>query len=154
MPASKVRVSFQDAIGTAYRTSGYTDFNPSYNIPGVFVPGNDPDAIYDAAGDAIARARRGEGPTLLEIETCRLEGHFMGDAEQYRPQGEVENLKSNDPIPRYRQQLISDGFATAELDVLEQSAARDVSDAFAFARSAELPTVEEAFHHVFAAGAV
>jgi len=126
----------------------------SYNMPGVFVPGNDPDAIYEAAGDAIARARRGEGPTLIEIETCRLEGHFMGDAEQYRPQGEVQKLKASDPIPRYRLQLISDGIAATELDELEQIAARNVSDAFAFARSAELPTVEEAFHHVFATGAV
>jgi pyruvate dehydrogenase E1 component alpha subunit len=78
----------------------------------------------------------------------------MGDAEQYRPQGEVEKLKTSDPIPRYRQQLISDGIGAAELDALEKIAARDVSDAFAFARSAELPTVEEAFHHVFAIGAV
>lgn len=64
----------------------------SYGIPGVYVPGNDPLAIWEAAGAAVARARAGEGPTLLEVETYRLVGHFMGDAEGYRPKDAIYNL--------------------------------------------------------------
>jgi len=125
-----------------------------YNMPGVFVPDNDPEAIFAAAGEAIARARRGEGPSLLEIETCRLEGHFMGDAEGYRPKGEVEKLKGADPIPRYRQRLIEDGIASTELTSLEEEAHRLVDAAFSSARLAERPGVAEAFETVFAAGGV
>ena len=61
-----------------------------YGMPGVYIPGNDPIAIFDVAGEAVARARAGGGPTLIEIETYRLAGHFMGDAEGYRPKGEKE----------------------------------------------------------------
>ncbi|MFX5656482.1 thiamine pyrophosphate-dependent enzyme, partial [Acinetobacter baumannii] len=69
----------------------------AYAMPGHHVPGNDPDAVHAVAGEAIARARRGEGPSLIEIETIRLEGHFMGDAEGYRPDGEVARLREADP---------------------------------------------------------
>jgi pyruvate dehydrogenase E1 component alpha subunit len=121
-----------------------------YGMPGVFVPDNDADAIYGAAGEAIARARAGQGPSLIEIETYRLEGHFMGDAEQYRPSGELDRLKASDPIPKYRQRLLDAGVAARELDQLEGEARREVEAAFAFARMAELPAPHEAYEKVFA----
>ena len=123
-----------------------------YGLPGVFVPGNVPDAIFDAASEAIARARSGGGPTLLELETSRLEGHFMGDAEGYRPEGEKDTLKEHDPIPAYRERLEKDGFAASELDAAEAEAKAEVEAAFAFARSSDLPSGEEAFAHVFVKG--
>jgi TPP-dependent pyruvate/acetoin dehydrogenase alpha subunit len=122
----------------------------AYGMPGRFVPGNDPDAVHDAAGEAIARARTGSGPSLIEIETHRLEGHFMGDAEGYRPPGEVDALKASDPIPAYRARLIADGFDPADLDRAETAARDEVDAAFAFARTAALPDPQEAFDHVFA----
>lgn len=122
----------------------------AYAMPGHFVPGNDPDAVHAVAGEAIARARRGEGPSLIEIETCRLEGHFMGDAEGYRPEGEVARLKADDPIPRYRARLIAEGFDAADLDAAEAQAKAEVDAAFAAARAAPYPEAEEAFDHVFA----
>lgn len=121
-----------------------------YSMPGIFVPDNDPDAIYAAAGEAIARARRGEGPSLLEIETVRLGGHFIGDAEQYRPQTERESLAALDPIPRYRARLIDAGTAADELDDLERAAQASVADAITAARAAPYPRAEEAYRHVFA----
>lgn len=121
-----------------------------YDMPGIFVPGNDPDAIHEAAGEAIARARAGGGPSLIEIETSRLEGHFMGDAEGYRPEGEVGRLKAADPIPAYRARLIADGYDPAELDGTEAAAKSEVDAAFAFARAAPMPEPQEAFAHVFA----
>eukprot|EP01035_Chromulina_nebulosa_P028786 gene28786-38049_t len=119
----------------------------AYGMPGHFVPGNDADAVYDVAGAAIARARRGEGPSLIEIETHRLEGHFMGDAEGYRPDGEVARLKALDPIPRYRARLLADGFDAADLDRAEDDARRAVDAAFSAARAAAYPDPMEAYAH-------
>jgi acetoin:2,6-dichlorophenolindophenol oxidoreductase subunit alpha len=121
----------------------------AYGMPGIFVPGNDPDAVHAAAGEAVARARAGEGPTLIEIETHRLEGHFMGDAEGYRPAGEVERLKGLDPIPTYRSRLEAVGIGAALLDRLEEEARRAVDSALARARAADLPTPASAFETVF-----
>jgi TPP-dependent pyruvate/acetoin dehydrogenase alpha subunit len=125
----------------------------AYNMPGVFVPDNDPDAIFAASGEAIARARRGEGPSLIEIETCRLEGHFMGDAEAYRPAGEVAKLKAADPIPKYRHRLIEQGVASSGLDALEAESRSQIEAAVDFARSAEVPALHDAFERIFATGA-
>jgi len=122
----------------------------AYGMPGHFVAGNDPDAIYAVAGATIARARRDEGPSLIEIETYRLEGHFIGDAEGYRPGGEVDGLKAIDPIPLYRARLLADGFDAADLDAVEVEARNLVAAAFAAARAAAYPEPQEAFTHVFA----
>jgi pyruvate dehydrogenase E1 component alpha subunit len=125
----------------------------SYDMPGVFVPGNDADAVFAAAGEAVQRARRGDGPSLIEIETCRLEGHFMGDAEQYRPKGELEKLKAIDPIPMYRRRLIDAGLSTQQLDADEAQVRDEVDAAFAFARSSATPLPKAALEKVFVTGA-
>ena len=75
---------------TASSIGSHADRAAAYGIPGKRIEGNDPYAIFEAAGEAIARARAGEGPSLLECETYRLAGHFMGDAEAYRPEGEKD----------------------------------------------------------------
>lgn len=123
-----------------------------YGMPGEHVASNDPDLVYAAAETAIARARAGEGPSLLEIATMRLEGHFMGDAEGYRPKGEVESLQAQDPIPAYRRRLEAQGFDSAEIDRLERDARDEVEVAVEYARQAEDPEPAEAFEHVFAGG--
>ncbi|MEC9362501.1 MAG: thiamine pyrophosphate-dependent dehydrogenase E1 component subunit alpha [Pseudomonadota bacterium] len=122
----------------------------AYGMPGVFVPGNDADAIFAAAGEAIARARRGGGPTLIEIETDRLEGHFMGDGEQYRPSGELERLRARDPIPAYRERLLAAGHDAGALDRAEDEARAEVERAFAFARKDDYPEAADALTAVFA----
>ena len=122
----------------------------AYGIPGVHVPGNDPDAVYAAAGEAVARARRGQGPTLIEIETVRLEGHFMGDAEGYRPKDERDALRARDPIPAYRARLIAHGFDEATLAAADGRARAAVATAFEAARAAAYPSPEEAFRCVYA----
>lgn len=127
-----------------------SDRAAGYGMPGHYVAGNDADAVSAVAAQAIALARSGGGPSLIEIETCRLEGHFMGDAEGYRPEGEVERLKGFDPIPTYRERLISEGFNPEEIDRAAADACAEVDAAFALARSAAYPEQEEAFDHVFA----
>jgi len=127
-----------------------SDRAAAYAMPGHHIAGNDPDAVYETAGLAIARARAGEGPSLIEIETIRLEGHFMGDAEGYRPEGEVDRLKEKDPIPKYRERLLAEGFDVADLEAAEAQAKSEVEQAFAAARAADYPDPKEAFDHVFA----
>lgn len=122
----------------------------AYGMPGVFVPGNDADAIFAAAGEAIARARSGGGPSLIEIETSRLAGHFMGDGEQYRPAGEKEALLARDPIPAYRQRLLDAGvLSEAEAEEIAARARGRVDEAVLFARESAYPAPEEAMDKVF-----
>ncbi|WP_319799783.1 thiamine pyrophosphate-dependent dehydrogenase E1 component subunit alpha [Roseobacter weihaiensis] len=123
----------------------------AYGVPGHYIEGNDPYKIYDIAGEAIARARAGEGPTLIEVETYRLAGHFMGDAEGYRPEGEKDGLFEADPIPKMRARLIADGDATeAALDEIETKSQARVDEAIAFARESDDPAPEDALTSVFA----
>lgn len=127
-----------------------TDRAAAYGMPGVQVADNDPDAIYAAAGEAVRRARAGEGPTLIEIETHRLEGHFVGDSVEYRPQEERDRIAGLDPILLFRERLLADGFELVELERLEADAVNAADDAIAFARESEFPAFEEALNHVFA----
>jgi pyruvate dehydrogenase E1 component alpha subunit len=100
---------------------------------------------------AIARARAGDGPTLIEVETYRLAGHFMGDAEQYRPAGEKDALFAKDPIPKMRARLMADGHATeGEIVGLEKRADERVADAIAFARESKPAADTDALTAVFA----
>ena len=121
----------------------------SYGMEGVHVPDNDPDAIYEAAGEAVRRARAGGGPTLIEIETQRLEGHFVGDTVEYRSQDERDRMLDLDPIVLFRSRLIAAGHEAAELDRIDADAVEAADDAIAFARQSAFPELEEAFAHVF-----
>lgn len=123
----------------------------AYGIPGAFVPENDPDKVYDVCGDAIARARRGEGPSLIEIQTDRLAGHFEGDAQGYRSKEELEAVKCRDCFTGYRQRLIADSALTeAEAEKMVEDARGEVDQAIAYAKSCPYPRPESALEHVFA----
>lgn len=112
----------------------------AYSMPGVTVDGNDPVATYQVAGDAIDRARRGEGPTLVEALTYRFNGHVIGDQQVYIPKEELRAAIAADPVLRYREKLIADGTATAaQLDKIEAAAAAEVADAAEFALDAPWP---------------
>src|SRR3546814_10593343 len=82
-----------------------------YGIPGVRVDGNDPEAMYSAFAEAVARARAGEGPTLLECMTFRFFGHNFGDDDSYIPKEQKAAAMEADPVPRLRARLIADGVA-------------------------------------------
>lgn len=121
-----------------------------YGMPGLFVPGNDPIAIFKAAGEAIERARNGEGPTLLDLETYRLAGHFMGDGEDYRPKGEKEGLMKKDPILVFEKELLASKDLTPDQNEKIKSEARTrVDEAVEFARNSEYAPAEEAMDFVF-----
>ena len=122
----------------------------AYGMPGVLIDRNDALAVYEAAGVAIERARRGDGPTLLEVRTDRYLGHFQGDPETYRPKGEVDELRKNDPIPALGAQLRRQGLLDDAADqALRARVNERVTAAYDFARSSAYPKPEDALLHVF-----
>lgn len=122
-----------------------------YAMPGIAVPENDAVQMFDAAGQAIDRARRGEGPTLIEMKVDRYYGHFQGDPESYRPKGEVKALKANDPILRLERQLQESGVLDEAARERSRAQARErVAQALQFARDSAFPDPAEARMHVFA----
>jgi TPP-dependent pyruvate/acetoin dehydrogenase alpha subunit len=127
-----------------------SDRSASYGIPGVLVPDNDPVAIYEAAGEAVARARRGS-PSLIEVKTDRLLGHFEGDPQLYRTKEQIEELRERDAIKRYEKNLTASGVMT-EQDVSDVWTAcrAEVDEAIEFARTSAYPAPEAALEHVFA----
>ncbi|MBI1958356.1 MAG: thiamine pyrophosphate-dependent dehydrogenase E1 component subunit alpha [Candidatus Rokubacteria bacterium] len=116
-----------------------------YGIPGVAVDGNDAVAVYAAVARAVARARAGEGPSLIEAKTVRWLGHHEGDPQAYRPRSEVEDGRRRDPIARLRAHLEASALldATHAARVAEGIEA-EVEDAVAFAESSPLPEPEAA----------
>jgi pyruvate dehydrogenase E1 component alpha subunit len=121
-----------------------------YNMPGVTVDGLNVLAVYEAAGEAIARARRGEGPSLIECKTYRYYGHFEGDALTYRTKEELEAFMARDPIKAVRQALQERGVAAAEeLNAIDQQVQERIDEAWRFAEAAPLPAPEEALTDVY-----
>ncbi len=128
------------AIGTVTAVARpAADRAPAYGLEPIVVDGNDVDAVYAVARDAIARARSGDGPSLVEAVTYRHGGHSRADPGSYRPPEEVEAWKARDPIMAERARLEADGVAAAELDAIEADAAAKVAAAEAEARDAPEP---------------
>jgi TPP-dependent pyruvate/acetoin dehydrogenase alpha subunit len=121
-----------------------------YGMPGVTVDGLDVFAVYEAAGEAIARARRGEGPSLIECKTYRYHGHFVGDTMTYRTKEEVASYRARDAIQALRRSIEQRGIATAaELDAIDKEVQELIDDAWRVAEAASLPTPEEALSDVY-----
>ncbi len=122
-----------------------SDRASAYGIPGMFVPDNDLFAMFEAAKEAVERARKGKGPTLIEIETCRFYGHFEGDPQVYRPKEEIEEIKRKDPIIRVRDELKRRGWLDDETDKkIVEKARAEVEEAIKYARESPYPEPEEA----------
>lgn len=123
----------------------------SYGIPGVVIDGNDILKVYDTVAEAVARARQGKGPTLVECKTYRWHGHFEGDMQTYKDKAEVEEWKKKDPIPRFRRYLVDRNVLTAEAaDQIDAEMIREIEDAVSFAMQSPYPAPEEAEEDVFA----
>jgi pyruvate dehydrogenase E1 component alpha subunit len=120
-----------------------------YGITGVRIEDNDVEAIHQAAGEAVARARAGQGPSLLEVHTVRLWGHFEGDAQAYRG-SELQTLSARDPIPRYEARLRASGVLDdGSVAEIAASTRAQVEAAIAFAKDSPQPAPEEALEDVF-----
>jgi TPP-dependent pyruvate/acetoin dehydrogenase alpha subunit len=125
-----------------FRCATIADRALGYGIPGVIVDGNDVLAVREAVTAAAARARAGEGPSLIEAQTYRLKGHWAGDTAAYRPAGELEAWQAKDPLPRFERQLVQAGIASAESLAAARERARARVEAAA-AAVADHPPAEE-----------
>jgi TPP-dependent pyruvate/acetoin dehydrogenase alpha subunit len=124
-----------------------------YGIPGVVVDGNDPDAVFGVLGKAVAQARDGGGPTLLECTTYRLWGHYFGDAMKYMPPEELAEARRSEPVGRYRTLLVESSVLDEPGAVAIEEQARDqVEQAFVAALAAPLPDGDQAFVDVYGDG--
>ncbi|MBA4328104.1 MAG: pyruvate dehydrogenase (acetyl-transferring) E1 component subunit alpha [Polaromonas sp.] len=123
----------------------------AYGMEGIAVDRNDAIAVHDAAAVAVRRAREGGGPTLIEVKTDRYMGHFQGDAEVYRPKGEVDELRKSDPIPALGSELRRRGLLDeVQAVAIATRAEARVAMAFTFARESAYPPAAEATEHLFA----
>jgi 2-oxoisovalerate dehydrogenase E1 component alpha subunit len=143
--AISVPEKFQVAGSIAGRAEGY-------GFPGVAVDGNDVLAVYEAAGEAIARARRGDGPTLIEAKTYRMTAHSSDDDDRrYREREEIEAWRLKDPILRFERYLLENGMIDeARRDELDEEVRAEVREASDYAEGAPIADPEEGFAGVYA----
>ncbi len=124
----------------------------AYGLESIIVDGNDADAVYEVASLAIARARAGEGPSMIEAKTYRHGGHSRADPGKYRPDDELAEWLLKDPIPLYRSRLLEMGVDEDELLVLEADVDAEVDTATNEAKAGAAPGEELLFQDVWADG--
>jgi TPP-dependent pyruvate/acetoin dehydrogenase alpha subunit len=122
-----------------------------YGIPGVVVDGNDVLAVYEAASEAVKRARAGEGPTLMECKTYRWHTHFEGEPDTYRDPAEVKAWVAKEPIGRLKATLLKEKVLTEdEAQAIEQGVVEELEAAIRFAYDSPAPDLAEALTDVYA----
>jgi TPP-dependent pyruvate/acetoin dehydrogenase alpha subunit len=142
--------AYSTPIDRQSRLTRLADRALAYGIPGVTVDGNDVLAVYDATSEAAERARRGEGPTLLECVTFRMKGHAQHDNQAYVPREALAEWEARDPIARYERVLLSRGVATPEeLDDLSERIRAELDEAVREAEESPMPDPESAAAGVY-----
>lgn len=136
-----------------YRAARLVDRAEGYGIPGVTVDGNDCEAVHAVAAEAVARARRGEGPTLIEAHTFRMDGHAVHDGAEYVPAERRAAWADLDPIDRQKARLLALGVTAEELDDLHAGCAAEVVTAVEQAVAEPLPDPASLTDGVYAAAA-
>ena len=149
----------QYAVSSSFKnmvaSENISDRSASYNIPGVLVDGQDVVAMHEAVSAAVARARAGQGPSLIEGRTYRYQEHSLGlnriVRAPYRDDEEVEMWKLRDPIVIHQDGLVSQGIATrAEFDQVEEEVMAQIDEAVEFARNSPYPEPSALFEDMFA----
>jgi pyruvate dehydrogenase E1 component alpha subunit/2-oxoisovalerate dehydrogenase E1 component alpha subunit len=130
----------------------FVDKAAGYGVPGVRADGNDVLAVYDVTREAVDRARRGEGVTLIELMTYRRKGHAEHDNQSYVPAGEIERwAEENDPVDRYVRVLRETQDVTdAEMAEIDARIQREIDDATDIAERSPMPEAEDALTEIYA----
>ena len=158
LPVVFVCENNQYAVTTSYEDSvsveNISDRASAYNMPGVLVDGQDAIAMYEATSAAVERARKGEGPSLIEGRTYRYREHSEGIdrilREPYRSEEEVEAWRARDPIKLHQEHLLEAGVANqAEIDEIAEDVGTVIAGALQFARESPNPEPEELFDDLF-----
>jgi acetoin:2,6-dichlorophenolindophenol oxidoreductase subunit alpha len=124
----------------------------AYGLPSIIVDGNDADAVYKVASEALKKARAGGGPSLIEAMTYRHSGHSRADPAKYRPEGELEKWLLRDPLVMYRERLLELGFNEPTLKDIEAEAMAKVDSATATAKASLPPSIDDIAKNVWADG--
>jgi pyruvate dehydrogenase E1 component alpha subunit len=145
--AESTSVKYSAKVGS----DNIADRARGFGMPAVTVDGNDFFAVYEAAGEAIERARKGGGPTFLECKTLRYFGHFEGDAQGYRPKDEVKSARANNcPLKRFADAMISGGLAeAAEIEAIDKDVLALVERAVKEAEAAPQPDLSALLTDVY-----
>lgn len=126
------------------------DRGAAYGIPGIVVDGNDVLAVYEAAAEAVARARKGQGPTLVECKTYRWRGHFEGDPGNYKPKKEQEEWVKKDPIPRFESFLRENTILSdKEIAACGQQVMDEIKEAIRFAEESPDPDMASVVQDIY-----
>ena len=146
-----VTTHFSDVVAV----ENISDRASAYNMPGVLVDGQDVMAVYEATREAVARAREGDGPALIEARTYRYEEHSEGLGrilrESYRSEEEVAKWRERDPIKLHKQRLLEQGLATQEeVSEVQENVAAAVEEALEFARESPYPDEADLFTDMYA----
>lgn len=154
LPVIFVCQNNQYAEHTSYRVGTSVDSIAtraiSYSMHGECVDGNEPVAMLKAAEEAVARARAGEGPTLLEAVTFRFEGHVYGDPGKYIPEEEYNEWLAKEPYPAYKKALVEKGHAIEEhLAAIDQEITAEIDDAIDFALNSPYADIAEIGRDVY-----
>ena len=132
------------------RVEKFSDRAKAYGFPGITIDGNDIVLVHKTAAEAVARARAGEGPTMIECMTYRWYGHSEIDPADYRAKEELEQWRAKDPIPRAEKLLMDLGIlTTVEREALAQKIDHEIDDAVKEAESAKYADPEEAYNDVY-----
>ncbi len=142
------------AMGTSVeRTTNVMDIHKigeAYNMPNAAVDGMKPETVHEAIAEAAERARKGDGPTFLEIRTYRYRGHSMSDPAKYRTKEEVEEYKKRDPLEMVKSIIIDKKYATDKwLDEVEAKIEAEVNDSVEFAEASPFPAPEALYEDVY-----
>jgi len=139
------------SVEYALSTANVSDRAAGYDMPGITVDGMDVFAVYDAAGQAVERARNGEGPTLLECRTYRFYGHTVFDNPlTYRTKEEEDHWRARDPLKLFRENVLPLGDITLEeLDQIDQEAADIMEEAIKLADAGPLPETDKIYEDVY-----
>jgi pyruvate dehydrogenase E1 component alpha subunit len=141
-------------MGTSVeRTSNVHDLwklGLAYDMPSKPVDGLTVEAVHDAMEEAVARARRGDGPTFLEMKTYRYKGHSMSDAQTYRTKDEVKEYQSQDPIQKVINTLQKNGWIDeAGIEAMEERVKALVNESVQFAEESPFPEPDELYKDVY-----
>jgi len=123
----------------------------AYGILGITVDGNDPILVYETVKQAVDRARKGGGPSLVECVTYRHMGHYLGDSCFYRPKEYMEQARAKDAIANFRVYLLDHGAAEEEVAGMERTITGEIEAAYDFAQSSPYPDIRIVTDHMFTA---
>lgn len=143
--------AYSTPISKQFIVEKLSDRAAGYGIPGFTVDGTDVNEVFDVCKEAVARARRGEGPTLIESVTMRMQGHSAHDGAEYVPKTLLEDWKKKDPLTRIEKYLTDKKILTADIrSSFEQKISAEIDGAVQFALDSPYPAGEEAALGVFA----